>query len=101
MGGPNKASSAKRIKLTQSSAEQEEKCRHYSITYKRHIHVVINLLDLLEIGKVDQTIAMDTTIKWVDSIAKYFFWNLVETGTYRFEASYSIIFYCQLDDNNF
>lgn len=79
--GDLNTSSAKKIKLDQSSAEQEQECRDYSITYKRHIHVVMNLLDLLEIGKVDQLISMDTTIKWVDSITKYFFWNLAETGT--------------------
>lgn len=77
---PN-ASSAKKIKLDQSNAEQEQECRDYSITYKRHIHVVMDLLDLLEIGKVNQLIAMDTTIKWIDSITKYFFWNLAEIGT--------------------
>lgn len=75
-------SCAKMRKLDPSSAEQEQEWRDYSITYKRHIHVVMNLLDLLEIGKVDQLIAMDTTIKWVDSITKYFFWNLAETGTW-------------------
>lgn len=70
----------KKIKLVESRLNRKERCFKYTLIYKRHIHAIMSLLDILEIGKKDQPIAMDKCIKWAELIVKYFFWSLTETG---------------------
>lgn len=71
---------AKRIKTIETRLNRKEKCSTYSNTYKQHIHAVMSLLDILEIGKKDQPLPMDVCIKWAELSVKYFFWSLIETG---------------------
>lgn len=83
----------KKIKTVESRLNRKEQCYKYTIIYKQHIHAVMSLLDILEIGKKDQLLAMDKCIKWADLIVKYFFWSLTETGKYcdmiiRFSAQF-------------
>lgn len=70
----------KKIKTVESRLNRKERCYKYTIVYKKHIHSVMSLLDILEIGKKDQALAMDKCIKWAELIVKYFFWSLTETG---------------------
>lgn len=70
----------KKIKTVESRLNRKERCYKYTVTYKQHIHAVMSLLDILEIGKKDQPLAMDKCIKWAELIVKYFFWSLTETG---------------------
>lgn len=72
----------KKIKTVESRLNRKERCYKYTIIYKQHIHAVMSLLDILEIGKKDQPLAMDKCIKWAELIVKYFFWSLTETGNY-------------------
>lgn len=72
---------SKKIKMVESRLNRKERCYKYTITYKRHIHAVMSLLDILEIGNKDEQLAMDKCIKWAELIVKYFFWSLTETGT--------------------
>lgn len=73
---------SKKIKSAESRLNRKEKCFKYTMTYKKHIHAVMSLLDILEIGKKDQPLAMDKCIKWAELIVKYFFWSLTETGIF-------------------
>lgn len=73
---------SKKIKTVESRLNRKERCYKYTLTYKKHIHAVMSLLDILEIGKKDQPLAMDKSIKWAELIVKYFFWSLTETGLY-------------------
>lgn len=73
---------SKKIKTVESRLNRKERCYKYTLTYKKHIHAVMSLLDILEIGKKDQPLAVDKSIKWAELIVKYFFWSLTETGTY-------------------
>lgn len=71
---------SKKIKTVESGLNRKEKCFKYTQSYKSHIHAVMSLLDILEIGKADQQLSMDKCIKWTELIVKYFFWSLTETG---------------------
>lgn len=71
---------AKKIKIVESRLNRREKTYTYSNVYKHHIHAVMSLLDILEIGKKERPLAMDTCIKWAELTVKYFFWSLIETG---------------------
>lgn len=71
---------SKKIKLIESRLNRKERYHKYTMIYKRHIHAVMNLVDILEIGRKDQPLAMDKCIKWTELIVKYFFWSLTETG---------------------
>lgn len=70
----------KKIKLIESRLNRKERYHKYTMIYKRHIHAVMNLVDILEIGINEQPLAMDKCIKWIELIVKYFFWSLTETG---------------------
>lgn len=69
----------KKIKIIESRLNRHEKTFNYSNLYKRHIHTVMSLLDILEIGKKDRPLAMDTCIKWAELTVKYFFWSLIDS----------------------
>lgn len=71
---------AKKIKTVESTLSRKEKCYKYAKIYKRHIHVVMSLLDILEIGNKEHSLSMENCIKWVELIIRYFFWSLTETG---------------------
>lgn len=90
---------AKKIKTLESRLNRKERCYKYTVMYKQHIHTVMSLLDILEIGKKDQPLAMDKCIKLAELIVKYFFWSLTETGTYSngyIHTTTDYIFSCQL-----
>lgn len=71
---------SKKIKTVESRLNRKERCYKYTLTYKQHIHAVMSLFDILEIGKRDQPLAVDKSIKWAELIVKYFFWSHIETG---------------------
>lgn len=50
----------------------------YSNAHKSHIHALMSLLNLLEAGKKDEILAMDTCIRLAEIFVKYFFWSLAE-----------------------
>lgn len=77
---------SKKIKSAETCLNRKEKCYKYTMVYKRHIHAVMSLLDILEIGNKDQPLTMDKCIKWVELIVKYFFWSLTETGMSRTQS---------------
>lgn len=79
---------AKKIKTVESRLNRKERCYTYTVMYKQHIHTVMSLLDILEIGKKDQPLGMDKCIKLIELIVKYFFWSLTETGAYSLLLSY-------------
>lgn len=68
---------AKKPKTAESCINRKEK---YSNTYRNHIHAVMSLLDILEVGKKDQPLSLDVCIKWAELITKYFFWSSMEPG---------------------
>lgn len=71
---------SKKIRLIESRLNKKERYQKYTMIYKRHIHAVMTLVDILEIGNKDQPLAMDKCIKWTELFIKYFFWSLTETG---------------------
>lgn len=82
---------SKKIKLIESRLNRKERYHEYTMIYKRHIHAVMNLVDILEIGKSDQPLAMDKCIRWIELTVKYFFWSLTETGKLNSNGKFFII----------
>lgn len=67
----------KKLKTADSSINRKEK---YSNTYRNHIHAVMSLLDILEIGHKDQQLSLEFCIKLAELNTKYFFWSTMESG---------------------
>lgn len=71
---------SKKLKTIDSSINRKEK---YSNTYRNHIHAVMSLLDILEIGHKDQQLSLEFCIKLAELNTKYFFWSTMESGRLR------------------
>lgn len=52
--------------------------KYYSV-YSEHIHAVISVIDILEIGTREE-LPMDENIKLAELTVKYFFLSLVDSG---------------------
>lgn len=69
----------KKLRLNESRLSKE-KSLTYSLVYKEHIHAVMGLFDVMEIGKIDEALGMEAYIKLSELTVKYFFWSLIEPG---------------------
>lgn len=68
----------KKIKLLPSETNKIELAN--ANMYKRHIHMIFELLDITEVGAKDETLCMTDIIKMSQLSAKYFFWSMIEEG---------------------
>lgn len=68
----------KKLRLTDSGQCKEDVLK-YSRVYKEHIHAVMSLLNLLDVGGADEGLALESYVKLSELIVKYFFWSLAET----------------------
>lgn len=69
----------KKLRLTEARLTRENVI-NYSRAYKEHMHAVMSLLNVLDVGGDDDVLAMESYIKLAELIVKYFFWSLAETG---------------------
>lgn len=69
----------KKLRLTDSRLIKENVLR-YSEVYKKHIHAVMSLLNVLDVGGADDVHALESYVKLAELIVKYFFWSLAETN---------------------
>lgn len=68
----------KRLRLT-DSRQNKENVLKYSRLYKEHIHVVMSLLNVLDVGNPDDALPLESFVMLAELIVKYFFWSLAET----------------------
>lgn len=68
----------KKLRLTDSRLDKENVLK-YSRVYKEHIHVVMGLLNVLEVGATDEPLPLESYVMLSELIVKYFFWSLAET----------------------
>lgn len=68
----------KKLKCAPTEINKNE--LEYIILYKRHIHVVFELLDIIGVGQIDDQICMIDMIKLSQLTTKYFFWSMIEEG---------------------
>lgn len=68
----------KKLRLTDARQSKEDVLK-YSRVYKEHIHAVMSLLDVLDVGGADEPLALESYVKLSELVVKYFFWSLAET----------------------
>lgn len=69
----------KKLRLNESQLNKET-VLNYSNMYKEHIHAIMSLLNVLEVGSAEEGLPLESYIKLAELIVKYFFWSLAETN---------------------
>lgn len=75
---PNKEPENKKIKSATNETNEFE--LKYRSLYKRHIHVIFDILDTIDAGHKDDTTGMMDTVRLAQLTTKYFFWSMIEEG---------------------
>lgn len=70
-------SSMKKIKMEMDHIAEEVPISNLQL-YKDQIHVAVELMDILEIGGMENVLNMTDVIKLAQLTVKYFFWSLAE-----------------------
>lgn len=79
---PDESEKIKRQKVKRIESSHSDEQQNSSLQIEK-IHILANLLNLLQVGGIDSILNMPYVIKFAQLTVKYFFWSLTDKCEYQ------------------